>query len=282
MKHLTTILLLAGILALGNGRELPAAPPASATAAVATRSTVLETPKSTAKIMSAPTAKSGTAGMAAPSSADSRAAGAAPAADFVYISDADTDALQRAIEAHNRQFPRDQIQISNYSGDLSGDVVERLLKYQFLKQAPANLGNMRIVEGRVLRRVPRTEAEQGPQEKGSAADSLGGMLEAATRKIDKQVPTGIGNDQPPGDVHLEQRTLTFRRKNGEFVERMYQVPALPKPGRVNNPRGKAVSGRNDKLNQEVLPVKLKSQTKQIEPSYVGKDLELPTVASSTR
>ena len=282
MKRLTIIPLLAGVLVLGAGRELPAAPGivpnASPTVSVSSSAQILSAPKSMdSKSMAAPAAKAGFAG------ATSRApANAAPATDFVYISDADTDSLQRAIEAYNRQFPKDQIQISNYSGDLSGDVVERLLKYQFLKQVPPNIGNMRIVEGRILRKVSRTEAEQGPQEKGSPADSLGGMLEAATRKTDKQTPTGIGNDQPPGDVRLEQRTLTFRRKNGEFVERMYQVPVLPKPTRVSIPRGKAAPKLNDKLRQEVLPPKLKPQTMQIEPSPASKGTLQSPVASQTQ
>lgn len=219
--------------------------------------------------------------MAAPSPAKTSAV-SAPQNDFVYVNDQDTDALQRAIEAYNRRYPNEPIRISNYSGELSGEILERLLKYEFLKQAPPNVGNMRIVDGRIMRRVPRSQAEQKPGEKGDSADSMGGMLEAAARKLDQQSPRNVGNEAGPSDVQLEQRRVAYRRRNGEYVEKTYQVPRIPKPGKVSLITGRAVAKPNDMLRRSVLPARLKTQTTTIPVTNEAPQKLPPAIASGTQ
>jgi len=300
MKRLTKTSFLTALLVVGLAQGLLAITPTGTSTATGTgkststsqgtgtktSTTTGGSPNSpisaanTMGIRSAPTEKT----MAKPVSSQSAAKPSADQqADFVYINDQDTDSLQRAIEAYNRRYPNQPIQVSNYSGELSGEILDRLIKYDFIKQAPPNVGNMRIVDGRIMRRVPRSQAEQKPSEKGNSADSMGGMLDAASRKLDQQSPRNVGNEMSPSDIQLEERKVTFRRRNGEYVERTYQVPRIPKPGRVNNPTGRTVAKPNDMLRRAVLAPKFQPMTKMQSVVTEGvPSIPAPPTASSTR
>ncbi|MFZ2958249.1 MAG: hypothetical protein WA705_15275 [Candidatus Ozemobacteraceae bacterium] len=183
---------------------------------------------------------------AAPAQAD-----AAEAQAFVYTTDSDTDAIQRAIEGYNRRFPNEPVKLE--TGNLSEDVIDRLIKYDFLKTPPKNMSNLRIREGRIFRRVLRDQSN--PQtETGTGADSLFGAFEGASKKLNIECKKGTGNLANP-NVRLEQRRVNVRAANGESGETTIVVPAIPIQPVKKGPTGRAAAPVANALTRQVLSPK---------------------------
>ncbi|MBF0409987.1 MAG: hypothetical protein HQM10_21770 [Candidatus Riflebacteria bacterium] len=165
------------------------------------------------------------------SAADARSA--EKPSEYSYVTNEETERLQKAIDAYNSDYPDTKIT------EIDTEAITKLMLKGYLREKPETLENILLnADGKVVKKVKNAPV-QG-EGKGASSGSLNSLVTSASKHLDtSHAKIGAKNTSGSSVVKLEKRTVTVRTATGETKEVTETVPQLVSPATPVKPAGRA-------------------------------------------